>query len=313
MTTLSGIDISDYQTATPPLTGLAFCIAKASEGMSAAKTYGMHVANTRKAGIVTGAYHFARNDSTGTPAQQAAFFLQTAGDVDLYAVDVEGFHAFSLAQSQSFIAVMHAAGKRIGMYGSVSGFQRAGQDWDWVAFYNPTPPTIPYDIWQYGPRRIGAVDVDGDTFAGDAVALAKLIGGSQGGPNQPGDEMAFASDPNPKLIDVPAGQPQFELDGKTSVQPDDSAYRRVLAVRARVRPAGVPHQLQRRPVQARARGSSEDLPAADRACARGARPRPVQGRLMCSRCQHAQSAHRVTDAGYSCLRCACRRSYWRET
>jgi len=215
MTTLAGIDISDYQTTTPPLTGLAFCIAKASEGMSAAKTYGMHVANTRKAGIVTGAYHFARNDSTGTPAQQAAFFLQTAGDVDLYAVDVEGFHAFSLAQSQSFIAVMHAAGKRIGMYGSVSGFQRAGQDWDWVAFYNPTPPTIPYDIWQYGPRRIGAVDVDGDTFAGDAVALAKLIGGSQGGPNQPGDEMAFASDPNPKLIDVPAGQPQFELDGKT--------------------------------------------------------------------------------------------------
>jgi len=127
--TLPGIDISDYQATTPPLAGLAFCIAKASEGMGAARTYGMHVANTRKAGIVTGAYHFGRDDSVGTPAQQAAFFLRTAGDVDLYALDVEGAHALPLAQSQQFIAAMHAAGKRIGMYGSLSGFQHAGQDW----------------------------------------------------------------------------------------------------------------------------------------------------------------------------------------
>ncbi len=174
--TLPGIDISSYQSVTPSLTGLAFAFAKASEGNFADAKYQTHIANIRKAGLTTGAYHFSRA-SLGTPQAQAAFFLLTAGSVDLYALDVEGSDAFTLAQCQAFIAAMHQAGKRVGMYHSLSGFPHAGQDWDWVAYYNPTPPTISYDFWQYGPRTIGLQKVDGDTFNGDAAALAALVGG----------------------------------------------------------------------------------------------------------------------------------------
>jgi len=214
--TLPGIDVSAYQTTTPSLAGLSFAFAKASEGLFADPKYAMHQANFAKAGIVRGAYHFNRND-VGDPTKQATFFLAIAGNVDLLALDVEGTHAFSLAQSQTFIAAIHAAGKRIGMYHSRSGFPNAGQDWNWVADYTGQVPSIPWSIWQYGPRKIGTVSIDGDTFAGDAAALQKLVGGTQGGGNQPGGDMALGAVTNhdPKLADIPAGETQYLEDGKT--------------------------------------------------------------------------------------------------
>ena len=214
--TLAGIDVSAYQTTTPSLAGLSFAFAKASEGLFADPKYAMHQANFAKAGIVTGAYHFNRSD-VGDPAKQATFFLGIAGNVDLYALDVEGTHAFSLAESQAFIATIHKAGKRVGMYHSRSGFPAAGQDWNWVADYGGQVPSIPWDIWQYGPRKIGTVSIDGDTFAGDAAALQKLIGGSTGGINQPGGDMAIGavSNHDPKLVDIPGNETQFLEDGKT--------------------------------------------------------------------------------------------------
>jgi len=149
-----GIDVSKYQATTPSLAGLSFLFAKATEGTTRDPRYAMHVANARKAGLVVGAYHF--NYGPGPIAAQVAAFLAAAGDVDLYAVDVEGGNAFSHAQTGAFIKGVQAAGKQCGLYHSESGFFDAGQDWNWVANWNHVP-AVHWTFWQY---RGSPLDLD---------------------------------------------------------------------------------------------------------------------------------------------------------
>ena len=59
---LEGIDVSHWQTHTPSLAGLSFAFAKASEGTTQDAMYATHMANFVAAGIVPGAYMFARDD-----------------------------------------------------------------------------------------------------------------------------------------------------------------------------------------------------------------------------------------------------------
>ena len=174
--TCFGIDVSKWQTSLPSLDAVDFLFARASIGTQADERYAQHIATAKAAGIVTGAYHF--NWDTISVAAQVTTFIAEAGDVDLYALDVEGANAFNLAQSTEFIRLMHAAGLKCGLYHSASGFFDAGQDFDWVAKWSTTPP-VKWDFWQYTsdgslPGYSGRLDFD--RFNGTLDELHALAG-----------------------------------------------------------------------------------------------------------------------------------------
>lgn len=170
MTLAQGIDVSKWQATTPALAGLSFLIARASIGTTVDPMYATHIANARKAGLVVGAYHY---NWTGDPRVQARYFLTMAGDVDLYAIDVEGATRFSDDAARAFIDECHLAGKRCGLYASLSGYPDVGQDWRWIAYWSSTDkaPTLPWDFWQYG-----GTGVDRDAFRGTEAELRAWIG-----------------------------------------------------------------------------------------------------------------------------------------
>lgn len=152
-----GIDVSEYQAATPPLRGLSFLFARASIGTRPDARYARHIFAARRAGLLVGAYHF--NDRHLAPTAQARAFLAAAGDVDFYFLDVEGADAMTPAQIQTFFAEVRRAGKRVGLYHSASGFPHLGQDYDWVAEWDTAgrPPAIPWTFWQF---RGSPLDLD---------------------------------------------------------------------------------------------------------------------------------------------------------
>ncbi len=213
-----GIDVSHWQARTPPLGGVSFLIAKASEGTTPDDKYGQHIGNARSAGIVTGAYHFARNDVD--IAKQVAAFVRYAGDVDLYALDVEGFHATSLAQTKAFLAKFRAAtGKRIGLYMSESGFYRdAGQDWNWVANWSQQP-RIAWRFWQYGKSTLHTPppSIDGDYYNGTTAELREWIGA----PMTPLELNTVA----PKVVALSVGDQLYNPDGTPLVKMSVNAKR----------------------------------------------------------------------------------------
>ena len=194
MTDVLGIDVSKWQTKTPKLAGLSMLFARASIGTATDQGYKQHIQNARKAGLVTGAYHF--NWDTLPIADQVNAFLKSAGKVDFYFIDVEGKHAFSRAQTEAFIEGMHNAGKRCGLYHSASGYFDAGQDYDWVAKWSATPPVQHWDFWQY---RGDPLDLD--RFNGTLAqlrALAQIV--PAWGPDVPADVQAI----DPKAANVAA-------------------------------------------------------------------------------------------------------------
>jgi lysozyme len=167
--TVRGIDVSHHQLTTPSLDGLGFLFARASIGTQPDDKYAMHIANARRAGLLVGAYHF--NWSTLSVADQARAFLAAAGDVDFYALDVEGSSPpqFTRAEAAAFIDRVHAAGKPIGLYMSESGFYAdVGQDWNWIANWSHRPSRLCL-LWQYtgGP-------IDHDLFDGSLAELRAL-------------------------------------------------------------------------------------------------------------------------------------------
>ena len=212
--TLEGVDISHWQPTTPSLAGLSFAFAKASEGLAPDSLYATHLAKFRKAGIVTGAYHFARAD-VATPEEQARYFVTKAGDADLYALDVENttkkdanghkvpVRKYNLTETQRFIAEMHRLGKACGLYMSRSVFYvTAGQDWNWVADYRGITPTIKWAFWQYT-----STPIDHNHFNGTLDELHKLAGRT--------DLPLIANSPAPvhSLVDVKKGGQVYTLAG----------------------------------------------------------------------------------------------------
>lgn len=168
MTYAKGVDVSYYQSTTPPLTGLSFLIARSSIGLGTDPRYSKHIANAKAAGLVTGAYHFAY---TGRIADQADLFLRTAGDVDLLFIDVEGRGQPTQAEVRAFIKRVQAAGKRCGLYRSESVYYEAGQDYDWIANWS----AMPSRSWDFHQYRGSPLDLD--RFNGtdaDLRAFAKV-------------------------------------------------------------------------------------------------------------------------------------------
>lgn len=207
--TLAGIDISYAQTTTPNLTGLSFAFARATYSLANDSRYAQHAADIKSAGLVLGAYHFWYDGQSG--AAQASHFLSVAGSAELLALDFEGAAA-DIAGAKAFIAAVQKAGRKIGLYHSLSGYPSWGQDFRWVAYWNASPPPIAWDFWQYGGSGI-----DEDQFAGDKAALAALAGRTTGGIDIPGgNDVQFVNGYGRApgdTVHAPAGTQVYQLDG----------------------------------------------------------------------------------------------------
>jgi glycosyl hydrolase family 25 len=180
-----GIDVSRYQTTSSydlTDTAIKFVIARASIGKQADQTFNSHIYQARKYKKLTGAYHF--NWSPLPVRDQVEAFIASAGNVDMYALDVEGnWNAdhtiytppFTKTQAAAFIKIFHElTGKRIGLYMSLSGFYTdVGQDWNWVAYWSSNEPPIHWDIWQFGAYK----GEDGNRFDGTVSELKTLVSG----------------------------------------------------------------------------------------------------------------------------------------
>lgn len=220
MAYLKGIDVSKWQSTTPPLTGLSFLFARASIGGLKDERYAQHIANARKAGLVTGAYHF--NFDGASVADQVRVFLAAAGDADLLALDVEGANAFNLAQTRAFIAGVQAKGRKCGLYMSDSSFYaNAGQDFNWVAKWSLTQPNHRWDFWQYtSDGHIAGYTgrLDFNYFAGSESEL-RLLGGIPAAPDSATEEpMIVISDETPLLVDLKVGDQLLDNAGNPLVK-----------------------------------------------------------------------------------------------
>lgn len=169
--TIEGFDVSHWQRQTPSLTGQAFAFVKASEGTSPDFMYPTHIARVARAGLVRGAYAFARDD-VGLGVQANAF-VAAAGKVDLFAIDVEGPHATSRAETAEIIRSVKAQvyPRKVGLYMSESVFFDAGQDFDWVAHYGVSAPRRHWDFHQFTSSPY-----DRNRFNGSLEALHLLAG-----------------------------------------------------------------------------------------------------------------------------------------
>ena len=171
--TLEGCDISSHQSTTPDLSAYSFVFCRATYGSSVDTMYAKHSAAVRAQGAALGAYAFGRSASRAPIADQVSVFLATAGKADLLALDLEADGAFvgmTNAEAAAFIEAVHATGRGIGLYHSLSGFPSVGQDWNWVASWGRLAPPIPWTFWQF---RGSPLDLD--AFNGDAAALEALI------------------------------------------------------------------------------------------------------------------------------------------
>lgn len=186
MANAKGIDISHWQSLTDwTANGLTFVIAKASEGTTPDSMYSKHIAKARAANLLVGAYAFNRADVSIN--SQVDAFIAAAGDVDLYAIDVEeesvgGTQKFSLAQTQAFINRFRAlTGKKIGLYMSESGYYfTAGQDFEWIAHWGVTAPTSSkWDIHQYRGSPLDLDQFNGTDAEMRAWALSLNNGGNK--------------------------------------------------------------------------------------------------------------------------------------
>lgn len=191
---LLGIDVSHYQDPTPSLAGVSFLIAKATEGTTHDLMFGRHIAAARAAGLVVGAYHFARDDVS--LADQVDAFLAATVDVSWIAFDVEGRHAWSVDATRQAIARVHAAGRRVGLYMSDAAYVDAGQDWRWVANWSASPRHA-WDVWQY---RGSPLDLD--RFDGTIDELRALA--------QEDPPMVVVSSSSPVLLDLAIGTQLFD-------------------------------------------------------------------------------------------------------
>lgn len=208
--TLPGIDVSHYQ-GTINWTrvasdGIRFAFAKASEGLNYVDpTYATNRDGAIAAGLVVGAYHFARPDLHSTMAgaiAEADHFVDTAlpaaGNV-LPVLDLERDGDLSPAQltawELSFLGeVLARTGVHALVYTSPNHWENGLGDTTeiaeagyplWIAHWNVSAPRVPaedwvgrsWTFWQYSDcGRVPGIDgcVDVDWFNGLDLAAAEI-------------------------------------------------------------------------------------------------------------------------------------------
>jgi GH25 family lysozyme M1 (1,4-beta-N-acetylmuramidase) len=194
---LPGIDVSHHQNAIDwtqvAASGVRFAIIKASEGTAYIDPlYATNRAEAMAAGIVVGAYHFARPDlHPFNPIPEADHFVDTAqvapGNI-VPVLDLERAGDLSATQLTDWVLqwldeVTARTGVRPMVYTSPNGWRDrmadttaiadAGYTMLWIAHWNVASPTLPandwqgngWKIWQYSncgdvPGIDGCVDLD---------------------------------------------------------------------------------------------------------------------------------------------------------
>lgn len=186
MSYLEGIDVSLWQDdITHALVRQAFCINKVSQAGYGDPKRLKHLAQSKAAGVVVGAYHWL--DPQPSAAIQARNFLDKADGAEFLAVDVEGriLRNLPLAERMAvdFIANVKANDpkhRQIGLYSSRGTWpwgHSHGEDFRWIADYDGDPsrstisPHFTWTIWQHGGSGL-----DRNYFAGTLDDLYRLAG-----------------------------------------------------------------------------------------------------------------------------------------
>ncbi len=175
---LQGIDISQHQGAAvlSDTSGLSFVVLRATIGTIVDTDFELFYPRARAAGLVVMAYHYGYPADTVSVEAQVSKFLSIAAQTDFLWLDQEQ-SGFNDAQAQKFVDLVHAAGRKIGLYHSASGFGGVLADARWVADYRAASVTAGYprstqtggelqwDMWQWSstgsrPGYTGNVDLD---------------------------------------------------------------------------------------------------------------------------------------------------------
>ncbi|WP_405749302.1 GH25 family lysozyme [Streptomyces sp. NBC_00012] len=202
----AGVDVSSWQGGinwgSVRGAGIEFAWMKATEGTSYKDPkFSANYLGAYNAGVIRGAYHFARPDVSGGAAQ-ADFFASNGGawsrdNLTLPGVlDIEGScYGKSAAAMQSWILDFYnrykaRTGRDVVIYTSASWWNSCTGGWSgmstrsplWVAHWTTGSPTIPsgfpyWTVWQY--TSTGSVsgisgNVDRDYFGGDRSRLLAL-------------------------------------------------------------------------------------------------------------------------------------------
>ncbi|NED09974.1 GH25 family lysozyme [Streptomyces sp. SID9124] len=202
-----GIDVSSWQGginwSSVRGAGIEFAWMKATEGLTYKDpTFSANYLNAYNAGVIRGAYHYARPDVSGGAAQ-ADFFASNGGawsrdNLTLPGVlDIEGTcYGYSQAGMRQWVLDFYnkykaRTGRDVVIYTSPSWWNTCTGGWNgmsarsplWVAHWTSAgSPSIPsgfpfWTVWQYSST--GAVsgvsgNVDRDRFSGDRSRLLAL-------------------------------------------------------------------------------------------------------------------------------------------
>ena len=217
MSNALGIDVSAWQQTTPSLAGKSFLVARATYGTFYDGMYTTHIANAKRAGLVTGAYHFGRG-SQSVSAQVTAFLASAKrAAVDFLVLDLESdgaSAAMTPMQAKACIAGVKAADSRpLLLYHSLSGWPGfLGQDANWVAAWIATAPTINWRIWQYQGSPL-----DLDQFNGDTTALRAFVTPFSGGTVQGVPDVDAKTEIPAAVCDIAAGGTMYADEARTTV------------------------------------------------------------------------------------------------
>jgi GH25 family lysozyme M1 (1,4-beta-N-acetylmuramidase) len=191
---IEGIDVSHWQGtinwSKVAGSGKQFAFIKATEGYGYVDpNYASNIAGARAAGVVAGAYHYARPDLGNAPKDEADWFLDhtnfASGDL-LPVLDLEVSGTLSVTQLQQWVSdwlneVHNVTGRWAIIYTSPSFWQTSMGDTDqfaandplWIANWRVSSPSVPagnwagngWSFWQYSDSGhvqgiSGSVDLD---------------------------------------------------------------------------------------------------------------------------------------------------------
>lgn len=227
--TLFGTDISHWQTSVDygwlGRNNVDYLIAKCTDGLGKDRLYDTHVAGARKSGMIAGAYHWLQG---GNGAAQADYFIESAGHVDIYAVDCEDPNPTYGTYAQ-FANRFAESGKVLFTYTGISYWRNHMNDGKidgplWMAYYPkggyPGDASSYWDtklggqkpaIWQYGP---GPFKYDGDAFRGSRNQLLTLAGSTSNAPDS-GEPMLELSNAASGTANLKVGAPMTDYSEKS--------------------------------------------------------------------------------------------------
>lgn len=183
--TITGIDVSNYQSDAPPLSGRGFCFVKATEGTRYVNPrHAAQIAHARSAGLVVGHYHFVNDNSS--MAEQVAYFVSKAGarTGEILALDWET-PTVSSAEKDDFLKRLKAAapGHKVILYCNSDYWIHRDTssycaDGLWIAEYNghPGKPDIKAS-WVMHQYTSTPIDTSVANFASQQ-AMAEWAGAS---------------------------------------------------------------------------------------------------------------------------------------